>query len=133
MVNAECPQPKAARCASRARVAKTGAVLLPFQVRGTAPIGFDALVPCGVSRSARPAYDGKNQVRTLAGEPRSDYSGTGSRWRGDRPLDHNPRIAPDAMTVRWNIAMLAHRFHRQGLRAGIAEHLIRCLTDFPLM
>lgn len=96
------------------RVAKIGAVPLACEGNGTAPNRLSALIPCGACGSARPAYSRENQVRTLAGEPRIETAGPATVGAVAGPWITTPGLAPDAMTVWWNIAKLALRFHRQG-------------------
>lgn len=92
--------------------AKIGAVPPPCKALGTAHNRHFSMVPCGVSRSARPAYSRENQVRTLAGEPEIVKAGSASVGADAGPWIATTGLVPAVTIVRWNIAELAFRCHR---------------------
>ena len=92
--------------------AKIGAVPQPGKATGTAQNRQFSKVPCGVSRSARPAYLRENQVRTLAGEPEIVEAGPTTVGAVAGPWIATTGLVPAVTIVRWSIAELAFRFHR---------------------
>jgi hypothetical protein len=88
-------------------VARIGVVPLPCKANGTTHNRRLVLIPCGVSRSARPAYDRENQVRSLAGEPRIGTAEPVAVGSSRRPLSPTLGIGPQAMNRSRNIAILA--------------------------
>jgi hypothetical protein len=93
-------------------VATIGAVPQSLAGRGTAHNRRFSTIPCGVWRSARPAYSRENQVRALAGEPEIDKAGSASVGAVAGPWIAATGLVPATMIVRWTIAELAFRFHR---------------------
>lgn len=92
--------------------AKIGTVPQSLAGKGTVHNRQFSKVPCGVSRSARPAYSRENQVRTLAGEPVIGKAGSASVGAETGPWIATTGLVPTVTIVRWSIAELAFRFHR---------------------